>query len=259
MLTANNGIVAHDLEVLANQNVTATGGSDKDLTERSSLLHGDDLVALDSGLEGVDGVDLSNEDASTHGVQGLGTTLTDVTETGNDSDLTGNHDIGSTLDTVDERLTAAVQVVELGLGNGVVDVDGGNEELALLEHAVEVVDTGSSLLRKTVAALELLGVLGVDKGGQVTTVVENEVELLAILEGGELLLQAPVVLLLGLTLPGEAAQISLVDQLDWESTYTGTPAAAMAAAAWSWVEKMLQEVQVTSAPRAVRVSMRTAV
>lgn len=33
----------------------------------------------------------------------------------------------------------------------------------------------------------------------------------------------------------------------------------MAAAAWSWVEKILQLVQVTSAPRAVRVSMRTAV
>ena len=33
----------------------------------------------------------------------------------------------------------------------------------------------------------------------------------------------------------------------------------MAAAAWSWVEKMLQLVQVTSAPREVRVSMRTAV
>jgi len=42
-------------------------------------------------------------------------------------------------------------------------------------------------------------------------------------------------------------------------TYTGTPEAAMAAAAWSWVEKMLQEDQVTSAPRAVKVSMRTAV
>lgn len=33
----------------------------------------------------------------------------------------------------------------------------------------------------------------------------------------------------------------------------------MAAAAWSWVEKMLHEVQVSSAPRDVRVSMRTAV
>jgi hypothetical protein len=40
---------------------------------------------------------------------------------------------------------------------------------------------------------------------------------------------------------------------------TGTPVAAMAAAAWSCVEKMLHEAQRTSAPRAVRVSMRTAV
>ena len=37
------------------------------------------------------------------------------------------------------------------------------------------------------------------------------------------------------------------------------PAAAIAAAAWSWVEKMLQEPQRTSAPRAVSVSIRTAV
>ncbi len=40
---------------------------------------------------------------------------------------------------------------------------------------------------------------------------------------------------------------------------TGTPVFAMAAAAWSCVEKMLQLVQVTSAPSAVSVSMRTAV
>ncbi len=32
-----------------------------------------------------------------------------------------------------------------------------------------------------------------------------------------------------------------------------------AAAAWSWVEKMLQEAQRTSAPRSTRVSIRTAV
>src|SRR5690606_6615257 len=41
--------------------------------------------------------------------------------------------------------------------------------------------------------------------------------------------------------------------------YTGIPAAAIAAAAWSWVEKMLQELQVTSAPNATKVSIRTAV
>ncbi len=43
--------------------------------------------------------------------------------------------------------------------------------------------------------------------------------------------------------------------------FSGVPfgPTAMAAAAWSWVEKMLQEAQRTSAPRATRVSMRTAV
>jgi hypothetical protein len=40
---------------------------------------------------------------------------------------------------------------------------------------------------------------------------------------------------------------------------TGTPEAAIAAAAWSWVEKMLHEAQRTSAPNAVSVSISTAV
>ena len=40
---------------------------------------------------------------------------------------------------------------------------------------------------------------------------------------------------------------------------TGVPPAAMAAAAWSWVEKMLHEAQRTSAPSAFSVSISTAV
>ena len=40
---------------------------------------------------------------------------------------------------------------------------------------------------------------------------------------------------------------------------TGVPVAAMAAAAWSWVEKMLHEAQRTSAPRSLSVSISTAV
>src|SRR5258708_5516977 len=40
---------------------------------------------------------------------------------------------------------------------------------------------------------------------------------------------------------------------------TGVPVRAMAAAAWSWVEKMLHEAQRTSAPSSLSVSMRTAV
>ena len=204
LLTADNGIVLHDLKVLANKDVTASSGGDEDLAKRSSILHGGNLVAGNSGLESVDGIDLSDEDSGTHAVEGLGATLSDITETSDDGNLTSNHDIGGTFDTIDEGLSASVQVVELGLGDGVVDIDGRNKELALLEHAVEMVNTSGGLFRDTVAVLEHLGVLLVDQRGQVTTVIEDQVQLLAVLECLELLLETPGVFLFGLTLPGEA-------------------------------------------------------
>ena len=200
---AHDSIVGHGLEVLANDDVTAAGGGDEDLAARSSLLHGDDLVTGHGGLEGVNGVDLGDQDTGTHAVEGHGAALTNITETGDDGNLASNHDIGGALDTIDKGLTAAVQVVKLGLGDGVVDVDGGDEELALGEHAVKVVDTGGGLLRDTVAVREHLGVLAVDEVGEITAIVEDEVQLLVVLEGNKLLLQAPVVLLLGLALPRE--------------------------------------------------------
>ena len=94
-------------------------------------------------------------------------------------------------------------VVELGLGDRVVDVDGGDLELAVSEKLVEVVDTGGGLLRNTSAVGEVLGVLVVDHGGQVSSVVQDQVERLVVGEGSEGLLNAPEVLLLSLTLPGK--------------------------------------------------------
>jgi hypothetical protein len=200
---ADDGVVWHVLEVLAGDDLLAAGGGDEDLADLAGLLHWDDLVAGDSGLEGVDWVDLGDEDTGTHAGKSHNAALTNITETSDDGGLTSNHDIGGTLDTVDKGFTAAVEVVELGLGDRVVDVDGWDLESALTHHLVQVVDTSSGLLGKTVAVLKLLWVLLVNEGGQVTTVVQDHVQLLAILEGVELLLNAPDVLLLGLTLPGE--------------------------------------------------------
>lgn len=106
LLTADNGIVGHSLEVLADQDVSATGGGDENLSDAGSLVHGEDLEARDGSLESVDGIDLGNNDTGTHAVESHGATLSDITETSNDGDLTSNHDIGSTLDTINQRLTA---------------------------------------------------------------------------------------------------------------------------------------------------------
>lgn len=73
-------------------------------------------------------------------MQSLHTALADITEASDDCNLTSNHDVGCTLDAVDEGLSAAVQVVELRLRDRVVDVDGWCEKTMLfafvLQHAV---------------------------------------------------------------------------------------------------------------------------
>ena len=58
------------------------------------------------------------------------------------TNLAGHHDVGGALDAVGQGFTAAVQVVELGLGDGVVHVDGREEQLAFLFHLIEAMHAG---------------------------------------------------------------------------------------------------------------------
>ena len=193
-----------------------------------------------------------------------------------------------------QRVAAAVLVVELGLGDRVVDVDGREEQRAFLHHVVETQHAGRGLLGD---ALDLTGDRGpallglgergvedveddlllvalgrgrvrrdagllhldteVDQHGRVATVVEDHVgarlRSIRALGPHEDLLGAPPVLLQrsrpSRRRPGTPAGLSTVP----------VGPTATAAAAWSWVEKMLQDAQRTSAPSAVSVSMSTAV
>jgi len=195
-----DGILLHDGNVLTTENVTASSGGDEDVSEGSSLLHGNNLVSLHASLESIDGVNLSDEDTGSHLLESLGASLTDISVSSDNGDLSGNHDIGGSLDTIDERLTASVQVVELGLGDRVIDVDGGDLELSLLQHLVQVVDTSGGLLGDSLDSSEELRVLGVDQVGEVTSIIEDHVQGTLSEEDG--LLNAPDVLLLSLSLPG---------------------------------------------------------
>ena len=73
---------------------------------------------LNGGLQGVDGVDLCDDDASSEATQSLDAAFTHVTVTCHDSDFTSDHHVGGSLDTVDQALPAAVQVVKLALQEG---------------------------------------------------------------------------------------------------------------------------------------------
>lgn len=69
-----------------------------------------------------------------------------ITITSYNGDLSCQHNIGRTLDTIDERLAASIVVVELRLRNGIIDIDGRDLQLAVTEVLVQMVNTGGGLL-----------------------------------------------------------------------------------------------------------------
>ncbi|KAH3660784.1 hypothetical protein OGATHE_005116 [Ogataea polymorpha] len=187
----NDGVLWHNREVLTSDDVSATSGSHKYLTNWGSFLHSGDLVTRNSGLQSINWVNLSNDHSSAHTSQSHGTTLTNVTKTGNNSNLTGDHNVGGSFDTVNQRFSATVQVVKLRFGNGIIDIDGWNLQGTLLHHLVQVMNTGGRLLRKTVTTFQHFWVFLVDKRSQVSTVIQDQVELFSVLESKQLLLNTP--------------------------------------------------------------------
>src|SRR6218665_15263 len=107
------------------------------------------------------------------GPQGLGRALADIAVTGHHGHLAGDHHIGGALDAVDQRLAAAIQVVELALGHRIVHVDCAKQQRALGRHLLEAVHAGGGLLghaddRGALAAVpvRVCGQSGTDGGEQ---------------------------------------------------------------------------------------------
>ncbi|GIX50471.1 MAG: hypothetical protein KatS3mg132_665 [Limisphaera sp.] len=143
---ADDGLVLHAEHVLERDDVAVAGGGDVDVGLAQGVLDGRHLEAFHRGLEGVDGVDLGDDDPRAEAAQAVGAALADVAVAADDGGLAGDHHAQGALEAVGQRLAAAVEVVELRLGDRVVDVDGGHEELAGLEHLVEAVHAGGGFL-----------------------------------------------------------------------------------------------------------------
>ncbi len=123
----------------------------------NGVLDGRDLVAFHRRLQRADRIDLGDDDAAAGLAQRGGRALADVAEAGDERHLAGHHHVGAAADGVDQRFAAAVEVVELRLGDAVVDVDGREQQLALLGELVEAVHARGRLLGD---AADRLGDLG---------------------------------------------------------------------------------------------------
>ncbi len=142
---ANDGLVFHGGHVFVANHVFVAGGRHKNVGFVSGVFHGHHFVAFHRRLQGVDRVDFSHPHLGAQSTQGLGRTFAHVAITGHQSHFASDHHVGRTLDGVDQRFAAAVEVVEFALGDGVVHVDGAEHQAAFGGHFVQAQHAGGGL------------------------------------------------------------------------------------------------------------------
>ena len=145
-MLADDRAVLHRAHVVDGDDVDIAGRGDEDVGARRGVLHRGDLVAFHRRLQRADRIDLGDHHAAAGLAQRGGRALADVAEARDHRDLAGHHHVGAAADAVDQRLAAAIEVVELRLGDAVVDVDRREQERALLLHLVEPMHAGGGLL-----------------------------------------------------------------------------------------------------------------
>src|SRR6185437_15687401 len=125
---ADDGAVLHGAHVIDGDDVLVAGRGDEDVGARRGFFHGDDFIAFHHRLQRADRIDFGDHDAAAGLAQRGGRALADVAKTRDHRELAGHHHVGAAADAVDQRFTAAIEIVELRLGDAVVDVDGGPQQ-----------------------------------------------------------------------------------------------------------------------------------
>ncbi len=134
---ANDRLIFHPPHVLERNDMIVAGCADKNICLIAGVVHGDDPETFHRCLQRADRIDLGDPDDGAQPAQGLSGAFAHVAVAADHRDLAGNHHVGRALDAVDQRFTAAIEVVKLRFGDRIIDVDGRKGQFALFHHAVQ--------------------------------------------------------------------------------------------------------------------------
>ena len=140
----DDGAVLHLAHLCCADDAGVAGGGHEDVGVAHDFVEGLDFVAFHGGLQSANRVDFGDDHASALTAEGLGAALTHVAVAAHDGNLACHHHVGGAVDAVDEGVAAAVEIVELGLGHGIVHVDCRELEASGLGHLVKAMHAGSS-------------------------------------------------------------------------------------------------------------------
>ena len=143
---AHDRLVLHPPHLRRGDDVLVAGGGDEEVGGFEQAVERVDLVAFHRGLQRADRVDLRDDDATALPAERLGAPLAHLPVAADDRDLAAQHHVRRPREAVRQRVPAAVHVVELALGDRVVDVDGREQQRPVAHHLVQPVDPGRRLL-----------------------------------------------------------------------------------------------------------------
>jgi len=127
--------------VSSGDHIVVAGGRDKYIRLVHDIFQCDHRVALHGSLQGADGIDLGNIDPGPESLHGLDASFPDVPVAQDHDLLPRQHDIRGALDPIDKGFTAAVQVVEFGLGDRIIHVDGRKQQALLCGQLIQPMDS----------------------------------------------------------------------------------------------------------------------
>src|SRR6185437_12630738 len=80
----NNRLILHLEDVFQGDDVAIAGGGDVDVAHAERVFEGGDFETFHRGLEGVDGIDLSDNDTRAESTEGMGAAFADIAVTADD-------------------------------------------------------------------------------------------------------------------------------------------------------------------------------
>ena len=98
-------------------------------------------------LKSTDRIDFCHDNTCTLSSQRLAATFTDISKSSNNSDLSATHHISSTEDSVNQGVSASIDVIEFTFGDRIVDIQCREQKFSLLEHLFESHHSSGSFFR----------------------------------------------------------------------------------------------------------------
>merc|ERR1712083_756411 len=173
----DDGVVLHLLHVLQCDDSEVASGRRENVDLTHYGLQGHNLETFHARLQRTDRVNLSDHNTGPCSAHGESATLANVTISTDKGTLPPDHHVRSAHNTIWQRMTASINVIELGLCHAVIHVDGREKQLALGGHLFQSVDACRGLLTHAVARLGHPRVLGLVRRDRILEQLQDALEL----------------------------------------------------------------------------------